>query len=124
MTMITLLGAQHPVQMPSIGVAEALLMAAGAGHSDARGIWALAACVGVCGGQGLVPRGVSLATSRMDVLVYGETVYSHLRDRGATVGAIVEAAQGLIPLLSARVTPVTEEEVTAQAGFFAAGAGG
>ncbi len=124
MTTITLLGGQHPVAMPSIGIAEALLIAAGAGYSDARGIWALAACVGCCSTAANGMRGVSLATCRMDVLVYGEAVYSHLRERGATATGIIEAARSLVPMLSARVAPATEEEVAAHAGFSGAGPGG
>lgn len=124
MTTIHLLGAQHPISMPSIGVAEALLMAAGAAYPDARGVWALAACIGACGGAAMAPRGVSLPACRMDVLVYGEAVYSHLRERGVSVPAIVEAARPLVAVLSERVAPVTEDEVVAKVGFSGAAAGG
>lgn len=124
MPAITLLGGQHPVVVPSVGVSEALLLAVGAAYPDSRGVWALAACIGACGGAGLSPRGVSLATCRMDVLVYGEAIYSHLRERGVQASAIVAAATPLLTIISERVAPVTEEEVQAQVGFSDAAAGG
>jgi hypothetical protein len=116
---ITLLGRQHPTQAPSFGVREELVLAWGA-HGPARDHRALrvyAATLGLCSGLG-AQAGASLGAHRYDLLAYGEQLYSWLREKGASVPQIAEAAGLMLQWLAQDLFP-REPEVREVEGFSA-----
>lgn len=119
---ITLLGAQHPVSLPSFGTREDLVLAWGKHGNDletnARRVYA--AAVGACTGIGAQAK-ASVSGSQYDVLAYGDRVYSYLREQGASVADIVEAGAPLLTAMAEALFP-RASEVEEAVGFSEGGA--
>jgi hypothetical protein len=124
MDTITILGRQHVVTAPSYGLREEvcseLVMAQQAGDGM-RCLRYYAAAVGLCCGVGKLA-GASMARSSWDLLHYGDTVYSDLREQGASRDDVVDAGRAAVESYIDALFP-REQEVADRVGFSEGGEG-
>ncbi len=114
---VTILGKQHIAKVPSFGLREelCLLWATHGSEGGHRALRVYSAAVGLSCGVG-AQAGADMRRSAWDVLAYGDTVYSWLREQGATTPEIVKVGVDLLTAMAGEVFP-REEEVNDRVGF-------
>ncbi len=122
---VSILGRKHIADLPSFGQREELVhlwFASSESGNWSRAARVSAAAIGLSCGIG-AQSGTTWAKSGADLMVYGERVYSYLREQGASVEDVATAALPLLQEMTTALFP-REKEVDAAAGFSEGGAVG